>query len=160
MSLIIPSNLYSLFTVKSFVKQSQGWRACQLVLSQLTSPQTVRKKIAYQTTENIKSWNLVLVVLHIRGGGNHPRKDTQPKISDLRDHSQSISRQILARVQKKRKKKRKKKLPPLYIDQLKCGIRPPPPPPDPRPPPPPPTLFEGPLCERTERDRDMKISGL
>ena len=25
-------------------------------------------------------------------------------------------------------KKKKKKLPPLYIDQLKCGIRPPPPP--------------------------------
>ena len=24
---------------------------------------------------------------------------------------------------------------------------------------PPPTLFGGPLCERTERDRDMKISG-
>ena len=33
---------------------------------------------------------------------------------------------------KKKKKKKKKKLPPLYIDQLKCGIRPPtPPPPDP-----------------------------
>ena len=42
-------------------------------------------------------------------------------------------------------------MPPLYIDQLKCGIRPSPPPP--------PTLFGGPLCERTERDRDMKISG-
>ena len=42
-----------------------------------------------------------------------------------------------------------------YIDQLKCGIRPPP-----RPPPPPPTLSGGPLCERTERDGDMKISGL
>ena len=34
------------------------------------------------------------------------------------------------------------------IDQLKCGIRPPP------------TLFGGPLCERTERGRDMKISGI
>ena len=54
-------------------------------------------------------------------------------------------------------KKKKKKLPPLYIDQLKCGIRP-----DPRPPtpdPPDPTLFGKPLCEKTERDRDMKISG-
>ena len=41
----------------------------------------------------------------------------------------------------------------LYIDQLKCGIRPDPPdPPDP-------TLFGKPLCEKTERDRDMKISG-
>ena len=30
------------------------------------------------------------------------------------------------------KKKKKKKLPPLYIDQLKCGIRPPPYPPPPR----------------------------
>ena len=51
-------------------------------------------------------------------------------------------------------KKKKKKLPPLYIDQLKCGIRP-----DPRPPTPDPTLFGKPLCEKTERDRDMKISG-
>ena len=56
---------------------------------------------------------------------------------------------------KKKKKKKKKKLPPLYIDQLKCGIRPP----LLLRPPPPPTLFGGPLCERTERDRDMKISG-
>ena len=47
-------------------------------------------------------------------------------------------------------KKKKKKLPPLYIDQLKCGIRPDPPDP---------TLFGKPLCEKTERDRDMKISG-
>ena len=85
-----------------------------------------------------------------------PRKDTQPNISDLRDHSQSIFRPILTRVHEKKKKK--KKLPPLYIDQLKCGIRPPPPP---TPPPDPlPTLFGGPLCERTERGRDMKISGL
>ena len=31
---------------------------------------------------------------------------------------------------------------------------------DPTPrPPPDPTLFGGPLCEKTERDRDMKISG-
>ena len=45
-----------------------------------------------------------------------------------------------------------------YIDQLKCGIRPPTPPPPT--PPPPPTLFGGPLYERTERGRDMKISGL
>ena len=31
---------------------------------------------------------------------------------------------------------------------------------DPRPDPTPdPTLFGGPLCEQTERDRDMKISG-
>ena len=46
-------------------------------------------------------------------------------------------------------------MPPLYIDQLKCGIRPPPPPPQN----PTPDAFWGPLCERTERDRDMKISG-
>ena len=38
---------------------------------------------------------------------------------------------------KKKKKKKKKKLPPLYIDQLKCGIRPPPPPTLPYSPPPP-----------------------
>ena len=81
----------------------------------------------------------------IRVVATTPRKDPQPNISDLRDHSQSIFCPILTRVPKKKKKK----LPPLYIDQLKCGIRPPPP-----------TLFGGPLCERTERDRDMKISGL
>ena len=63
------------------------------------------------------------------GGGSHPRKDTQPKIFELRDHSQSISRPNLTRVQEK-------KLPPLYIDHLqKCGIQP-----DPRPDP---TLFGG-----------------
>ena len=39
---------------------------------------------------------------------------------------------------KKKKKKKKKKLPPLYIDQLKCGIRPPTPPT-----PPPPDAFWG-----------------
>ena len=35
------------------------------------------------------------------GGGNHPKKDisVSPKISDLRDHSQSIFRPILTRVQ-------------------------------------------------------------
>ena len=82
----------------------------------------------------------------IRVVATTPRKDTQPKISDLRDHSQSIFRPILTRIPKKKKKK---KLPPLYIDQLKCGI-----------PPRPPKLFGGPLCERTERGRDMKISGL
>ena len=86
---------------------------------------------------------------HIRVVATTPRKDPQPNISDLRDHSQSIFRPILTRI----KKKKKKKLPPLYIDQLKCGIRPPP---YPRPP----TLFGGPLCERTERGRDMKISGI
>ena len=85
--------------------------------------------------------------LRIRVVATTPRKDPQPNISDLRDHSQSIFRPILI------KKKKKKKLPPLYIDQLKCGIRPPPPRP-------PPTLFGGPLCERTERGRDMKISGI
>ena len=76
-----------------------------------------------------------------KGGGNHPRKDTQvqPNTSDLRDHPQSISGPILSRL--------RKKVPPLNIDRLKCGIRPP----DPK-------LFGGPLCERTERDRDMKIS--
>ena len=101
-----------------------------------------------------------LQLVNIRVVATTPRKDPQPNISDLRDHSQSIFRPILTRVQKKKKKK---KLPPLYIDQLKCGIRPPPPPdptPDPPPPPPPPTLFGGPLYERTERGRDMKISGL
>ena len=45
----------------------------------------------------------------------------------------------------------KKQLPPLHIDQFKCGTRP-----DSRPDP---TLFGGPLCGQTERDRDMKISG-
>ena len=87
----------------------------------------------------------------IRVVATTPKKDPQPNISDLRDRSQSIFRPILTRIQKKKKKK---KLPPLYIDQLKCGIRPPDPPPDP------PTLFGGPLCERTERGRDMKISGI
>ena len=93
-------------------------------------------------------------ICNIRVVATTPRKDPQPNISDLRDHSQSIFRPILTRIQKKKKKKKKKKLPPLYIDQLKCGIRPPPPDP------PPPTLFGGPLCERTERGRDMKISGI
>ena len=40
---------------------------------------------------------------------------TQPNISEPRDDSQSISRP---------KENLKKKLPPLYIDQMKCGIRP------------------------------------
>ena len=95
-----------------------------------------------------------LQLVNIRVVATTPRKDPQPNISDLRDHSQSIFRPILTRIPKKKKKK---KLPPLYIDQLKCGIRPPPPP-DPTPDPP--TLFGGPLYERTERGRDMKISGL
>ena len=43
-----------------------------------------------------------------------PRKDTQPNISGLQDHSQSILNFNPG----------SKKLPPLYIDQLKCGIRP------------------------------------
>ena len=78
----------------------------------------------------------------IRVVATTPRKDPQPNISDLRDHSQSIFRPILTRIQKKKKKK--KKLPPLYIDQLKCGIRPPRPyPPDPTPRPPPPRRFLG-----------------
>ena len=38
-------------------------------------------------------------------GGNHPRKDTQPKISELRDQIQSISRPILPQVLKKDEKK-------------------------------------------------------
>ena len=75
----------------------------------------------------------------IRVVATTPRKDPQPNISDLRDRSQSIFRPILTRIQKKKKKK-KKKLPPLYIDQLKCGIRPPPLPPTP---PPPPDAFWG-----------------
>ena len=33
-----------------------------------------------------------------------PRKDPQPNISDLRDHSQSIFRPILTRIRKKKKK--------------------------------------------------------
>ena len=73
------------------------------------------------------------VATPIRVVATTPRKDPQPNISDLRDHSQSIFRPILTRIQKKKKKK--KKLPPLYIDQLKCGIRPPRPPPLPPTPP-------------------------
>ena len=75
-------------------------------------------------------------MVNIRVVATTPRKDPQPNISDLRDHSQSIFRPILTRIQKKKKKK----LPPLYIDQLKCGIRPPPPP---TPPPDPPDAFWG-----------------
>ena len=33
------------------------------------------------------------------GGGNHPRKEVSPKISNLRDDFQSIFRPILTRVQ-------------------------------------------------------------
>jgi hypothetical protein len=44
--------LCSLFTVKSIVQLRHGWRAYQVALTQLTSTKkTVRKKIAYQTTE-------------------------------------------------------------------------------------------------------------
>ena len=48
----------------------------------------------------------------IRVVATTPRKDTQPNISDLRDHSQSIFRPILTRV--KKKKKRKKVATPIY----------------------------------------------
>ena len=85
----------------------------------------------------------------IRVVATTPRKDPQPNISDLRDRSQSIFRPILTRIQKKKKKKKKKLPPPVEVWYTT------PPPPDP-----PPTLFGGPLCERTERGRDMKISGI
>ena len=38
----------------------------------------------------------------IRVVATTPRKDPQPNISDLRDHSQSIFRPILTRIQKKK----------------------------------------------------------
>ena len=82
-----------------------------------------------------------------------PRKDTQPNISDLRDHSQSIFRPILTRIQERKKKKKKKKkvATPIYWPvEVWYTTRPPTPP----------TLFGGPLCERTERGKDMKISGI
>ena len=44
---------------------------------------------------------------NIRVVATTPRKDPQPNISDLRDHSQSIFRPILTRVPKKKKKKKK-----------------------------------------------------
>ena len=50
---------------------------------------------------------------------------------------------------KKKKKKEKKVATPIYWPvEVWYTTRPPPP-----------TLFGGPLCERTERDRNMKISG-
>ena len=95
-------------------------------------------KTAFSSTKVVNLGCLIIWLLCciIRVVATTPRKDPQPNISDLRDHSQSIFRPILTRVQKKKKKKKKKKkLPPLYIDQLKCGIRPPRPyPPDPPPP--------------------------
>ena len=42
----------------------------------------------------------------IRVVATTPRKDPQPNISDLRDHSQSIFRPILTRIPKKKKKKK------------------------------------------------------
>ena len=96
----------------------------------------------------------ITVNTHIRVVATTPEKTHNQKFLTF----ETILNRFLVQFypgSKKKKKKKKKKLPPLYIDQLKCGIRPPP-----RPPPPtPPTLFGGPLCERTERDRDMKISG-
>ena len=76
-----------------------------------------------------------------------PRKDPQPNISDLRDHSQSIFRPILTRIQKKKKKVAT----PIIYWPVEVWYTTPPTPP---------TLFGGPLCERTERGRDMKISGI
>ena len=49
------------------------------------------------------------IVSNIRVVATTPRKDPQPNISDLRDHSQSIFRPILTRVPKRKKKKKKKK---------------------------------------------------
>ena len=55
----------------------------------------------------------IIVLLHlnrlhiIRVVATTPRKDPQPNISDLRDHSQSIFCPILTRVPKKKKKKKK-----------------------------------------------------
>ena len=50
----------------------------------------------------------------IRVVATTPRKDPQPNISDLRDHSQSIFRPILTRIPKKKKKKKKNVATPIY----------------------------------------------
>ena len=51
---------------------------------------------------------------YIRVVATTPRKDPQPNISDLRDHSQSIFRPILTRIPRKKKKKKKKVATPIY----------------------------------------------
>ena len=57
---------------------------------------------------------IMFVYSNIRVVATTPRKDPQPNISDLRDHSQSIFRPILPGFKKKKKKKKKKVATPIY----------------------------------------------
>ena len=118
-----PSNDTAMKKFESFQKRCVKW-----ILSE--EEHSYNSETYYANCRTLK-------ILPIRVVATTPRKDPQPNISDLQDHSQSIFRPILTRIQKKKKKK----LPPLYIDQLKCGIRPPTP--ESRPPPDPPDAFWG-----------------
>ena len=91
---------------------------------------------------------------HLLGWWQPPQKrHTTKNFWPSRPFSIDFSSNFTPGSKKKKKKKKKKKSCHPYILTSWSVVY------DPRPPPTPPTLFGGPLCERTERDRDMKISG-